>query len=95
MLIFLVSIVIVCLSFQIIFAPSCSNISQEIFISLIFGKFSIVQTPSIKRVAGNIATAAFFAPPIETSPFNEVGPVTTNFSNKITPNNIFFFIIQF
>lgn len=65
------------------------------FISLIFGKFSIVQTPSIKRVAGNIATAAFFAPPIETSPFNEVGPVTTNFSNKITPNIYSFLLYNF
>ena len=46
-----------------------------------FGKFSMVQTPSIKSVAGNIATAAFFAPLITTSPFNGVGPVTTNFSN--------------
>ena len=75
------SIFIVFLSIHVIFAPSFSSISHDIFISLIFGKFSMVHSPSIKRVAGNIATAAFFAPPISTSPFNDVGPVTTNFSN--------------
>ena len=48
-----------------------------------FGKLSIVQTPSIKRVAGNIATAAFFAPHINTYPFKGVGPCITNFSNYI------------
>ena len=68
--IFLVSIVIQCLSFQVIFAPNFSNILQDISISLICGKFSIVQTPSIRSVAGKSATAAFFAPLIVTSPFN-------------------------
>ena len=83
-MIFLESTVIVCLSIQFIFAPSFSKISHDIFTSLIFGKFSIVHVPSIKSVAGSIATAAFYAPFIITSPFNGVGPVTTNFSNKIT-----------
>ena len=83
--ILLVSIVILCLLFQVILAPNFSSISQEIFISLILGKFSIVQIPSIKRVAGKSATAAFFAPLMVTSPFKGVGPVTTNFSNYITP----------
>ena len=64
-----------------ILAPSFSSIVHEILMSLIFGKFSMVQIPSINSVAGNIATAAFFAPLMVTSPFKEVGPVTTNFSN--------------
>ena len=68
--IFVVSIVILCLSFQVILAPNFSSILQDISISLMCGKFSIVQTPSIKSVAGKIATAAFFAPLITTSPFN-------------------------
>ena len=89
--IFVVSIVMLCCEFQVIFAPSSSNILQDICISLIFGKFSIVQTPSIKSVAGKRATAAFFAPLITTSPFNCVGPVTTNFSNYITPQLMFYF----
>ena len=42
--------------------PKLFNISQYNFTSLIFGKFSIVQTPLINKVAGIIATAAFFAP---------------------------------
>ena len=73
------------LVFQVIFAPRPSNISQDFFTSLIFGKFSIVQTPSIKSVAGKIATAAFFAPLIVTSPFKGVFPVITNFSLSIPP----------
>ena len=84
--IFDVSIVILCASFHVILAPNCSNIVHDIFISLIFGRFSIVQTPSIKSVAGKIATAAFFAPLMVTSPFKGVGPFTTNFSNLYTPN---------
>lgn len=53
-----------------ILAPNSSNILQDSFTSLIFGRLSIVHIPSIKRVAGKIATAAFFAPLIVTSPFN-------------------------
>ena len=53
---------------QVILAPNFSNIEQEIFTSLIFGIFSKVQIPSINKVAGSIATAAFFAPLIFTSP---------------------------
>ena len=79
--IFDVSIVMLFLLFQVILAPNFSNISHDILISLIFGKFSIVQIPSINSVAGKIATAAFFAPPIITSPFKGVGPFTINFSN--------------
>ena len=71
--------------FQVIFAPSSSKIWQDICTSLMFGKLLIVQIPSIKSVAGNIATAAFFAPFISTSPFRGVGPVITNFSNYIPP----------
>ena len=44
------------------------------------GTLLIVQTPSINKVAGSIATAEFFAPLIFTSPFRGVGPVITNFS---------------
>ena len=43
----LVSIVTEFIEFQFIFAPNFSSISQEILTSLIFGKFSIVQIPSI------------------------------------------------
>ena len=39
-----------------------------------FGRFSMVHIPSIKSVAGKIATAAFLAPLIVTSPFRGVGP---------------------
>jgi hypothetical protein len=35
-----------------------------------------------------IATAAFFAPLIVTSPDNGFPPVTTNFSNCYTPINV-------
>ena len=49
------------------------------------GRFSIVHTPSIKSVAGKIATAAFFAPLIVTSPFKGVPPVITSFSKSIPP----------
>ena len=83
---FVESMVTLFLLFQIILAPNFSNISQDIFISLILGKFSIVQQPSIKSVAGKSATAAFFAPFIITSPFKGVGPFTTNFFFFFTPS---------
>ena len=50
-----------------------------------FGILFIVQIPFINKVAGSIATAAFFAPLISTSPFKGVGPVITNFSKLIPP----------
>ena len=87
-----VSIVILCASFQVIFAPNFSNMVQDIFISLIFGRFSIVHTPSIKSVAGKMATEAFYAPLMATSPFSGVGPFTTNFSNLYTPNKIYLYM---
>ena len=68
--IFRVSIVTSLGLFHVTFAPSASNILHDNLTSLIFGRLSIVQMPSIKRVAGKIATAAFFAPLIVTSPFN-------------------------
>ena len=73
--------------FQVILAPSVLNISQKILTSLIFGKFSIVQIPFTNKVAGNIATAAFFAPLIVTSPFRRVPPFITNLSNVFPPIN--------
>ena len=51
----------------------------------LFGRFSIVQIPSINNVAGKIATAAFLAPLIVTSPFKGVCPVITSFSKDIPP----------
>ena len=50
------------------------NILHIIFTSLIFGTFSNVVIPSINKVAGKIATAAFLAPLISTSPTNLVPP---------------------
>ena len=38
--------------------------------SLIFGIFSILQTSLARMVAGRIATTAFFAPLMVTSPFS-------------------------
>lgn len=45
----------------------------------------MVQTPLISKVAGIIATAAFFAPLMRTSPFKGVFPVMTSFSKTIPP----------
>ena len=50
-------------------------------------KNTIVQIPFIKSVAGKIATAAFFAPLIVTSPFKGEPPVMTNFSKNNPPEN--------
>ena len=71
--------------FHVILAPSFVKISQNILTSLIFGRLSIVQTPLINKVAGNIATAAFLAPLIVTSPFRRVPPFITNLSNVFPP----------
>ena len=82
---FLESTCTVCRFIHVIFIPSDSSISKYDFTSLIFGKFSIVQSPLISIVAGIMATAAFFAPLIFTSPRRGVGPVITNFSKIIPP----------
>ena len=74
-----------CLFIQVIFTPKLSKISQYDFTSLILGRFSIVHIPFTNNVAGIMATAAFFAPLIFTSPRKGVGPVITNFSNLIPP----------
>ena len=58
------------------------------------GMFSIVQKPSINKVAGKIATAAFFAPFIYVTPFKGVPPVITNFSTKVPPMNYRFNLIN-
>ena len=79
-LIFLESIVISCGESQVILAPNSSKISQYNFTSLILGRFSIRQVPFINRAAGRIATAAFFAPLIVTSPLRWVGPFIISFS---------------
>lgn len=55
-------------------APSCSRILRHSVTSEIWGIFSIRQTPSTRRAAGIIATAAFFAPLISTSPNRGVPP---------------------
>ena len=49
-------------------APRLSSILNSAAVSLIFGTFSIIQRPLARIVAGIIATAAFFAPLIVTSP---------------------------
>ena len=83
--IFLVSTVISCSEFHVILAPISVNMSQYNLTSLILGKFSIVQVPFINNVAGIIATAAFYAPLITTSPFRGVFPVITSFSKIYSP----------
>ena len=88
---FLASIVTSFFPFQVTLAPNSSNILQEILTSLIYGKLLIVQIPSTNNAAGSIATAAFFAPLIVTSPDRRVPPLITNFSKYITPK-IFSFI---
>lgn len=57
---------------------------RSISVSLICGIFSMQQTPSTIRAAGIIATAAFFAPLISTSPCSVVAPLITYFSNIST-----------
>ena len=49
-------------------APNSCKIFKSRVTSLIWGTFSIRQTPSTSRAAGMMATAAFFAPLISTSP---------------------------
>ena len=81
----LVSISISLSENHFILAPKVSKILQYVLTSLIFGRFSILQTPFISKVAGKIATAAFFAPLITTSPFSLVGPLITNLSTIYNP----------
>ncbi len=51
----------------------------------ISGRFSITQGPSESKTAGRMATAAFFAPLMRTSPCSGRPPFITNFSKKRTP----------
>ena len=73
--------------FQSILAPSFSNISHDIFTSLILGKLSIVQIPFINKVAGSIATAAFLLHLLLHHPLDECFLFIINFSKVITPKN--------
>ena len=66
--IFLVSISTLLLAIQLTFAPNFSKIVQDNFTSLILGIFSIIEIPLTSNAAGSMATAAFFAPLIVTSP---------------------------
>ena len=50
------------------FAPSSSRMEKNSVTSLIWGMFSMRQTPSTSSAAGMMATAAFFAPLTVTSP---------------------------
>ncbi len=59
------------------FAPiSCIALSST-FVSLTFGMFSIVTVSSVITAADKIASAAFFAPPISTSPTKGLPPLIT------------------
>ena len=49
-------------------APICFRMVKSMVTSEICGMFSMRQVPLTKRVAGIIATAAFFAPLISISP---------------------------
>lgn len=49
-------------SMYVTLAPRFFKISKNNLTSLISGRFSSRQTPSIRRQAGMMATAAFFAP---------------------------------
>ena len=49
-------------------APSSSRMEKNRVTSLIWGMFSMRQVPSTSRAAGIMATAAFFAPLMVTSP---------------------------
>ena len=78
------SIVIVDLLTNFISAPSSLRIRRSIATSFIEGTFSSVQGSSAKITAGIIATAAFFAPLISTSPVSLFPPFIINFSKTIT-----------
>ena len=70
-------------------APISCKILVIAVTSVIFGTFSIRQTPSDRITAGMIAIAAFFAPLIDTSPVSRVPPVITNLSNAVRSNRQF------
>ena len=59
-------------------APISFNIVPISVTSLILGIFSILQGSSQRITPGIMATAAFFAPLIVTSPFKGFPPFTTN-----------------
>ena len=54
--------------------------------SVISGTFSILQIPSERMAAGIMATAAFFAPLMDTSPVKRLPPVISNLSNSTRSN---------
>ena len=54
------------------------------------GMFSMRQTPSTRMAAGIMATAAFFAPLISTSPNRGLPPCTMYFVNVLTSFQVFF-----
>ena len=62
------SISTVSLGSRVTFAPIFSRISRRMCTSEISGTFSILQGPLTSRVAGMMATAAFFAPLMVTVP---------------------------
>ena len=57
--------------------PISSIASNKALISVTFGKLSITTVSSVISDAANIARAAFFAPPISTSPTNGLPPLIT------------------
>lgn len=77
---------------------TCAPISYKILIiietSLMLGIFSITQGPSDRMVAGIIATAAFLAPLISTSPFRLTPPLITYFSKATLSFSLSFYSIS-
>src|SRR5699024_12472399 len=61
-------------------APSSRRICSEAITSLMQARFSIRHLSAARMVAGRMATAAFLAPPMTTSPERGVPPRITNFS---------------
>ena len=71
-------------------APMPSIACKSTLISLTFGRFSIVTVSSVIIAAAKIGSAAFFAPPISTSPYKGLPPLITYCSifhlNKLCPD---------
>ena len=67
-----------------ILAPRALRICSDTATSLMSGRFSMTHLSAARMVAGKIATAAFFAPLMETSPMRGLPPLITNFSNWMT-----------
>ena len=65
----------VCLSTLWIWAPMPSIASKSTLISFTSGRLSIVTVSSVIIAAARIASAAFFAPPISTSPTSGLPPL--------------------